>query len=109
MKSGLAVCAVTAALLAAAPLSSAQADGWHHHDDIGLGLLGAVVAGTTAAVLSPLVPHPVYVAQPPVYYAPPPPVYYAPPAAYYPPPPRVYYAPPPRVVYYPGPAYYQGY
>ncbi len=65
--------------------------GWHGHFGpgpvvagvLGLGVLGAAVAGAFA----------------------PPPVVYAPPPAYYPPPPYYYAPPPPRAYAYPYPGY----
>jgi len=96
------------AALAMIPVGSASA-----HDPyrgVGLGLLGAAVIGTTAAVLlsgprAAPPPEVVYTAPPPVYYAAPPP------AVYYAAPPPVVYAPPPPVVYgapsYPAPYYYR--
>lgn len=97
---------LVAAMLAATPLSSAEARDGHQGEAIGLGLLGAAVVGTVAAMTAGQQPAPVVVQEQPVYMAPayaPPPAYYAPPPVYYAPPPAaVYYAPPPAVYYAPG-------
>jgi hypothetical protein len=102
MKTKLLSCAAAALMLAIAPLSSAQAGGRHNGDAFAYGLLGGVVAGTTAAILAA----PRAVVAQPTYVAPAPPVYYAPPPVVYAPPPVYYVAPPPPVVYAPAPVYY---
>jgi hypothetical protein len=97
LRKSIAVAVVGAALLALPVTPSTAHDGWGRRGwHGGLGVLGAAVVGTTAAILAaPLMAPP-----PPVVYAPrylaPPPVAYAP--AYYPPP--AYYAAPQGVYYY---------
>jgi hypothetical protein len=98
---------VAVTLLASIPLSSAQANGGRQANAFALGVLGAAVVGTVAAMANQPAPvvvqaQPVYV-PPPVVYAPPP-VYVAPAPVYVAPAP-VYYAAPPPVVYY-GHGYY---
>ncbi|WP_146002574.1 hypothetical protein [Telmatospirillum siberiense] len=95
---------VATAMLVAVPYVPAQAHDHGRGDAIGLGLLGAAVIGSVAALAASSAPPPqqVYVAP---AYAPPPQVVYAPP-------PTVVYAQPyyaqPRAVYY-APGYYPGY
>lgn len=91
---------VAAVMLAAVPYVPAEAHDHGRGDAIGLGLLGAAVVGSVAALAAASAPppQPVYVAP---AYAPPPTVVYAPP-------PPVVYAPPPTV-YYAAPGYYRAY
>jgi hypothetical protein len=94
-----AVAAATLALMVGYALPASA------HDDgraFGAFALGAVLAGTVAAIPTAAPPPPV-VAQP--VYVPPPPVVYAPPPVVYAPPPVVYAPPPPAPVY----AYPSGY
>ena len=93
--------AVAGIVLAASPLSQASAHGrsWHH-GGWGLGLVGAAVVGTTAAILA--APY-ALVGPPPVAYAPR--AYSAAPPVYYAQPPVYYAAPPNAYGYYPGTGY----
>jgi hypothetical protein len=98
---------MAAAMLAAVPLSPAEANGGRQAEAIGLGLLGAAVVGSVAAMAAGVPPPQVVVPAQPVYAAPvyaPPPVYYAPAPVVYAQP---YYARPPVVYYAPG--YYRRY
>jgi hypothetical protein len=127
MSRKLATIAVLATALAAAPISSAHADGWHHghggfggghHGDYDFGLLGGIVglgAVVTGAAVA-LVSAPFYAigeaaAPPPPVYAPAPPAYAPAPQAYAQPPQSYYYGYPSayaqrRVVYAYPQAYY---
>ncbi len=98
-----AACAVAAVALTMAPLSSASAHYYRHGYGplFGIGVLGAAVVGTAAAIAT--APFALLGARP--YYAAPP-AYYAPPPAYYYGPPRGYYAPPPAYYRPPAPYYY---
>ncbi len=103
MQGGTIAGLLAAAMLASAPLASAEAHDGGRGVGVGLGLLGAAaVVGSVAALTAGPPVAPVYAA--PVY-APPPQVYYAPPPVVYAQP---YYAAPPVVYYAPG-GYYRRY